>query len=176
MEKKWYVLHSMTGQEKKVKKLIEQAIKERDLSHYFGGILIPVERVSRVVGNERKIIEKVVYPGYILIEMELNETTLELITSIPGIMTLLGSKTELHSLTQEEIERVFSYTEKAKMEMTTEVSFRKGDNVKVIDGPFTDFTGVVDEIYSEREKLKVMVTIFGRSTPVELGFAQVQPI
>jgi transcriptional antiterminator NusG len=172
----WYVLHALSGHEKKVKRLLEQTIKKQNLEEYFGKIVVPTENVTRVKDGKRRKIEKVLYPGYILIQMVPNEETMQVVMTTSGITPLLGSKTKLHALSQEEAERTIARIEEKKPAEVKEVFLEKGESVKVIDGPFTDFTGVVEEIYPDREKLKVTITIFGRATPVELGFTQVQPI
>jgi transcriptional antiterminator NusG len=172
----WYVLHALSGHEKKVKRLLEQSIKKKELNEYFGKIVVPTENVTRVKNGKRRKIEKVIYPGYIMIEMIPNEETMKIVMTTPGITPLLGTKSRLHPLKQEEVERTLRRIEEKKPAEVKEVFLEKGESVKVIDGPFTDFTGVVEEIYSDREKLRVTITIFGRATPVELGFTQVQPI
>ena len=175
-DKDWYVLHALSGHEKKVKRLLEQTIKKQNLQKYFGKIVVPTENVTRVKDGKRRKIEKVIYPGYILIEMVPNEETMKVVMTTPGITPLLGTKRRLHPLKREEVERIITRIEEKKPEEVKEVYLEKGESVKVIDGPFTDFTGVIEEIYPDREKLKVTITIFGRATPVELGFTQVQPI
>ncbi|KPJ54399.1 hypothetical protein AMJ39_00530 [candidate division TA06 bacterium DG_24] len=175
MEKKWYVIHTYPGHEKKVKKLLEQAAIG-DVAEKLGRILIPTEDVSRIKGGKRTTVEKQIYPGYVLVEMELDDDTLQLVTSTPGITSFLGTRARLHPIQEKEVHRVLSYVETERAKPSSEVSFKVGESVKVTHGPFTDFTGVVDEIYPEREKLRVMVTIFGRTTPIELDFLQVQPI
>ncbi|KPJ51344.1 hypothetical protein AMJ40_00105 [candidate division TA06 bacterium DG_26] len=176
MAKDWYVLHALSGHEKKVKRLLEQTIKQQNLEKYFGKIVVPTENVTRVKDGKRRKIEKVIYPGYILIEMTPNDETMKIVMTTPGITPLLGTKRRLHPLKKEEVERIIARIEEKKPEEVKEVYLEKGESVKVIDGPFTDFTGVVEEIYPDREKLRVTITIFGRATPVELGFTQVQPI
>lgn len=175
-EMDWYVLHALSGHEKKVKRLLEQTIKKKNLTEHFGKIIVPTENVMRVKDGKRRKIEKVIYPGYILIQMVPNEETMKIVTTTPGITPLLGTKSRLHPLKKEEVERTIARIEEEKPAEVKEVFLEKGESVKVTDGPFTDFTGVVEEIYPDREKLKVTITIFGRSTPVELGFTQVQAI
>jgi transcriptional antiterminator NusG len=114
------------------------------------------------------------YPGYIVIEMEGNDENLRLVNSIPGVTHFLGSKTKAIPLREDEVEALLTQVKESKEKVVTQIPFTKGERVTVIDGPFTDFVGIVDEVYEEREKVKVFVVIFGRTTPIELGFHQLK--
>jgi len=172
----WFIVHTLSGSEKKVKRLLAEEIKSSSLSDKFGQILIPTENVSRIRGGKRHIVERQLYPGYILIEMEMEEETLRLVSTTPGVMGFLGTKLKPQALKDGEVKRVLTAVETERGTVSSEIPFKRGEAVKVAGGPFTDFTGVVEDLYPSRGKLKVMVTIFGRATPVELDFTQVKPI
>lgn len=144
------------------------------LDEYFGDVKIPTEEVVEMKQGRRTTSTKKFLPGYILIEVALTKETQHLVTSTPGVTSFVGSGGKPVPLTQEEVDRVLGQMDRTRTAEVTEVPFRVGDPVKVIDGPFNDFSGVVSEVNMERKKLKVMVSIFGRPTPVELDFLQVQ--
>ena len=172
---KFYVINTLTGKEDRIKKMLERAIKEKGMEDYFGSILIPKENVVRIKKAKRVIDEKKIYPGYIVVEMELNEETARLVNSIPGVVHFLGGKKPL-SLSESEVEDILSHIEKNKSQIATEAPFQKGESVKIVAGPFSGFIGIVDYVNSDREKVRVIVTIFGRPTPIEFSFLEVQPI
>lgn len=172
----WFIIHTLSGSERKVKKLLEEHVRSSGLPDKFGQILIPMENVSRIRGGKRQIVERQLYPGYILIEMEMDEETVRLVSSTPGVMSFLGAKLKPQSLKDEEVKRILTAVETERGTVSSEIPFKRGEAVKVAEGPFTDFTGVVEELYPSRGKLKLMVTIFGRATLVELDFTQVKPI
>jgi len=174
-KKEWYIVHVLTGYEEKVKHIIEERIKQAGVEDKFGEIKIPKRKVSKLSKSGKSVVtEKRLYPGYILIKIEKTNETMNLIASTPHIVGFLGSKSA-HSISDEEVERILDIMEK-KVDIEKEIPYQKDDVIRIIDGPFTDFSGVVEEIYPDRERIKVMVTIFGRSTPVELNVYQVQPI
>lgn len=170
----WFVVHTLTGHEQKVKKILEKFIKENNMENYFGRIVIPVENLVKIKKGKKVTEERRLYPGYIVIEMEPTNETLKLVNSVPGVTHFLGSKNKPIPLSQEEVDSLLSQVEEAKKKVVTKIPFAKGERVTVTDGPFTDFIGTVEEIYPEREKVKVMVVIFGRPTPIELGFHQLK--
>ena len=170
----WYIIHTLSGYEKKVRKLLEENISSSPIQDQFGKVLIPTENVSVIQKGERKVIEKQRYPGYIMVQMEVTEDSFRLVSRIPGVMGFLGSGNRPQPLKEEEINRILSSLEEKRAAVPTEMPYKKGESIKVIEGPFTDFTGTVDEVYPQRGKVKVMVTIFGRATKVELDFAQVK--
>ncbi|MCH7761096.1 transcription termination/antitermination factor NusG [candidate division TA06 bacterium] len=172
----WYIIHTLSGYEKKVRKLLEENIDFSSIQDQFGEILIPMENVSVIQRGERKIIERQLYPGYILIQMNVTDNSYQLVTRLPGVMGFLGSGTHPQSVTEKEMKQLLSSLEEEKVTVSSEVPYQKGESIKVVQGPFTDFTGTVEEIYPQRGKLKVMVTIFGRATKVELDFVQVKGI
>lgn len=170
----WFVVHTLTGHEQKVKKILQKLIEERGLEKSFGRIIIPVENLARIRKGKKVIEERRLYPGYLVIEMEGNDENLRLVNSISGVTHFLGSKTKPIPLGEEEIEALLAQVEESKEKVVTKIPFTKGERVTVIDGPFTDFIGTVEDVFPEREKVKVLVVIFGRTTPIELGFHQLK--
>ncbi|MEO0184421.1 MAG: transcription termination/antitermination protein NusG [candidate division WOR-3 bacterium] len=170
----WFVVHTLTGHEQKVKKILEKVIKDNGMTEYFGRIVIPVENLVKIRKGKKVTEERRLYPGYIVIEMEPNNDALKLVNSVTGVTHFLGSKNKPVPLSAEEVEALLSQVEESKKKTVTKIPFAKGERVTVTDGPFTDFIGTVEEIYPEREKVKVMVVIFGRPTPIELGFHQLK--
>jgi len=170
----WFVLHTLTGHEQKVKKILEKVIKEKGMNNYFGRIVIPIENLVKIRKGKKVMEERRLYPGYIVIEMDPTNEALKLVNSVHGVTHFLGSKNKPISLSIDEIESLLSQVEESKKKVITKIPFTKGERVTVTDGPFTDFIGTVEEIYPEREKVKVMVVIFGRPTPIELGFHQLK--
>jgi transcriptional antiterminator NusG len=176
MTKHWYVVHTYSGHEKKVKRFLENAIANQGLEDQIEEILVPIEEVVEMKGGKKTVTDRKFLPSYILINMEMNRDTQNLVTSTPGVTSFVSSGSVPQPLKEAEIERIRSQMDHGKAKQSAEAPFRIGDAVKVIDGPFSDFSGVVNEVHAERGKLKVMVSIFGRSTPVELDFLQVKSI
>jgi transcriptional antiterminator NusG len=174
MIKKWYVAHTYSGHEQKARRYLESAIVNARMEDYFGEIKIPTEEVVEMKQGRRTTSTKKFLPGYILVELAMTKETQYLVTNTPGITSFVGSGGKAVPLSQDEVDRVMGQMDRTRTAEITEVPFRVGDAIKVIDGPFNDFSGVVSEVNMERKKLKVMVSIFGRSTPVELDFLQVQ--
>jgi transcriptional antiterminator NusG len=174
MIKKWYVAHTYSGHEQKARRYLASAVANAGMEEYFGDVVIPTEEVVEMKQGKRSTSTKKFLPGYILIEMALTKETQHLVASTPGITSFVGSGGKPVPLKEEELKRVLGQMDKTRTAEVTEVPFRVGDPVKVVDGPFTDFSGVVSEVNMERKKMKVMVSIFGRPTPVELDFLQVQ--
>ncbi len=140
----------------------------------FGRIVIPVENLVKIKKGKKVMEERRLYPGYIIIEMEPSNDAMKLVSSVPGVTHFLGSRNKPTPLSDEEVNELLSQVEESKKKVVTKIPFAKGERVTVTDGPFTDFIGTVEEIYPEREKVKVMVVIFGRPTPIELGFHQLK--
>jgi transcriptional antiterminator NusG len=176
VEMKWYVAHTYSGHEQKAKKYLENAIISQGLEEKMGRVLVPTETVVEMKQGKRSSTVKKFLPSYILIEMILDKETQHLVTSTPGITSFVGASGKPVPLKPEETERILKQVERGRTRDYEEVPFKAGDQVKVIDGPFTDFTGFVSEVNQERKNLKVMVSIFGRPTPVELDFLQVQTL
>lgn len=174
MEMKWYVAHTYSGHEQKAKKYLETAIISQGMEEKMGRVLVPTETVVEMKQGKRSSTVKKFLPSYLLIEMILDTETQHLVTNTPGITSFVGASGKPVPLKPEETERILKQVERGRTRDYEEVPFKSGDQVKVIDGPFTDFTGFVSEVNQERKNLKVMVSIFGRPTPVELDFLQVQ--
>ncbi len=176
MAKKWYVIHTQTGQEEKVKINLDNRVKQAMLSEYISQVLVPKETISEVRGGKKKISERKFFPGYFLVEMELNEATWHLLKTTAGVIGFLGSGTHPVALEQEEVDSILKQSEEKKEKPVPKVIFDIGESVRIKDGPFTNFNGTAEEIFPDRGRLKVNVSIFGRATPVELEFWQVEKI
>ena len=176
MEMKWYVAHTYSGHEQKARGYLENAIISQGLEDRMGRVLVPTETVVEMKQGKRSTTVKKFLPSYILIEMVLDKETQHLVANTPGITSFVGTSGRPVPLKAQETERILKQVERGRTRDYEEVPFKSGDQVKVIDGPFTDFTGFVSEVNQERKNLKVMVSIFGRPTPVELDFLQVQTI
>ena len=155
---------------------IQKAIDSGKFSGAVSQVLVPMEKVSEVKGGKKKISDRRVYPGYVMIEMELNDDTWYVIKSTPGVAGFVGSGVRPIPLQEEEIQQILQASQEKMERPTPKVVFEKGEAVRINEGPFTNFNGVVEEIHPEKGKLKVMVTIFGRSTPVELEYWQVEKV
>ena len=177
MAKQWFVVHTYAGHENKVKANLERAINHAGLQEMFGQILVATEDFAEMKNGKRTISRRKQFPSYVLVEMEMTNETRHIVTNIPGVTRFIGTEKEPIPLREIEVKRILGQMEPAKGGRPQQkVPYRVGEHVKVIDGPFSDFTGVVDEVNVERGKLKVMVLIFGRATPVELDFLQVKSI
>jgi transcriptional antiterminator NusG len=176
MSKKWYVVHTYSGHENKVKTNLEKAITSSGLGEHFGQILVATEDFAEMKDGKRKISKRKTFPSYVMIEMELNNETRHVVQNVPGVTRFIGSGQSAIALKENEVRRILGQMEATKAKPVPTVTFRIGDHVRVVDGPFSAFSGVVDEVNNERGKVKVMVSIFGRATPVELDFLQVQPV
>lgn len=175
-EKKWYAIHTYSGHENKVKTNLEKAIHSAGLVEQFGQILVMTEEVVEMKDGKRKTSKRKTFPSYVMVEMDLNNETRHLVQNVPGVTRFVGSGQREVPLKESEVRRLLGQVETSKSRPTPTVTFRIGDSVRITDGPFSAFTGVVDEVNNERGKVKVMVSIFGRATPVELDFLQVQPV
>ncbi|MBU1061098.1 MAG: transcription termination/antitermination protein NusG [Candidatus Omnitrophica bacterium] len=174
MSHKWYVIHTLTGQEEKVKATIENKLQEGALKEKVFQVLIPTEQVSEVKDGKKKISLRKFFPGYVLVEMDLDDEAWYTIRNIPGVTGFIGAKAKPVPLLESEVNHIIKQTEEKKEKPTPKVVFEKGDSVKVIEGPFINFNGTVEEINPDKGKIKVMVSIFGRATPVELEYWQVE--
>ena len=174
--KKWYVVHTQTGSEDRVKLCLEGRIATSNLKDYMGHILIPTEQVSEVRSGKKKITQRKFFPGYLLVEMELNENTWLLVRTTPGATGFIGMGKQPSSLTQSEVENIMKRAVETENKPSPKVHFEKGEAVRIIEGPFLNFNGSIEEVNPEKQKIKVSVSIFGRSTPVELEFWQVEKV
>jgi transcriptional antiterminator NusG len=174
--KKWYVVHTYSGQELAVQKYIEMLVEREQLQSQIGTVLVPTQEVVTISGGKKRSHTKKFFPSYILIEMEMNDDTMHYVTNIPGVTHFVGSNGKAESILPEEVNRLLGVTEGEEKlgGDVIEIPFRVGEAVRIKAGPFKDFDGTVEEINPEKGKLKVMVSVFGRSTPVELGFTQVE--
>jgi transcriptional antiterminator NusG len=175
---KWYVVRAVTGQEKKVKHNIEVELERARKQAYVPEILIPTEKVYQVKNGKKVIKERNAFPGYILMQADFSDPeVIPLIKSVSGVVGFLGSKDTPVALRQNELNRILGTADElSEVETSSDEHFLVGEAVKVIDGPFNDFDGVIEEINEEKKKLKVMVKIFGRRTPLELNYNQVQKL
>lgn len=172
MGKNWYVVHTYSGFEEKVKLSIEEKIESKGLKDKILQMLIPTERVIELKGGKKKESDKKFYPGYLLVEMELDDETWHLVKSIPKVTGFVGGKNPV-TIPQEEVEAIIEQTEKGTISQG-KTQFQKGESLRIIDGPFCNFNGFVEEVDMDHERLRVLVSIFGRQTPVELNFFQVE--
>ena len=175
-DKNWYVLHTLTGQEEKVRASLQKSVDAGQFEGAVGQVLVPMEKVSEVKAGKKKITQRRVFPGYVLIEMMLTDDTWYLIKNTPGVSGFVGSGVRPVPLRREEVTQILQATQEKMEKPTPKVIFDKGEAVRINEGPFNNFNGVVEEINPEKGKLKVMVTIFGRATPVELEYWQVEKV
>lgn len=174
MAKNWYVVHTYSGFENKVKQSIEEKISSLAIQEKVSRVMIPTEEVVELKNGKKKVSTRKFFPGYILVEMDMTDETRHLIKSIPKVTGFLGGKDQPVPLTDREVEGILKQIDMGMAAPTVKVLFQKGDSLRIIDGPFTGFTGAVEDVNAEQCKLRVMVSIFGRSTPVELDFLQVE--
>lgn len=173
MAMKWYGVHTYSGYENKVKLNLEERIRSNGVEEYFGEVLIPSETVVEMRKGERKTSTRKFFPGYILVQMELNDETWHVVTGTAKVTGFVGGQSP-SAIPDEEVMKITSRMEEGAEKPKPKVEFEVGETVRVVDGPFLNFTGVVEDVRPERATLKVMVSIFGRVTPVELEFIQVE--
>lgn len=173
--RRWYVVHAYSGFEKSVSRALEERINRAGMRDKFGQILVPVEEVVELKGGQKSISERKFFPGYILVEMELNDDTWHLVKNTNKVSGFVGGSSNRPTpISQKEVDKIMAQMQEGAEKPRPKVLFEVGEMVRVKDGPFTDFNGNVEEVNYEKNKLKVTVTIFGRATPVELDFAQVE--
>ena len=173
---RWYIIHAYSGFERKVRESIESRVQAYGLHDRIGRIMVPTEPVTEIRNGKKYTIERVFLPGYVLIEMDLDNEIWHLVKNTPRVTGFLGTGEKPVALTEEEISSIIFRADVSKDKPRMKVKFEKNESVKITEGPFANFNGVVDEVNEDRETLKVMVTIFGRSTPVELEFSKVEKI
>jgi len=176
-EKKWYALRVFSGKEAKVKAHIESEIKLQGIEDKIGLIVIPSENIIEMKDGKKRVKNKVFFPGYMLIELILDNQTKHVISNAPGVVSFVGPRNKPAPLRESEVRSILGKIQKsreAEVKGKVSVPFKVGDPIRVIDGPFNDFTGFVEEINEEKNKVKVNISIFGRPTPVELDFLQVE--
>jgi transcriptional antiterminator NusG len=172
--KLWYAIHTYSGHEFKVREKLERTIQNSGLAERFGQIIVATEEFVEMKDGKRRTAERKLFPGYLLIEMEMDDQTRFLVTNTPGVSSFIGTTSGPQPLETEDIDRILGRIEKKPSKEKPEIPYQVGEQVRVVDGPFTGFSGLIDEVDAERGKVKVMVSIFGRATPVELDFLQVE--
>jgi len=173
MEKNWYVIHTYSGFEGRVKASLEERVRALALEERVGRILVPSEQVIEIKNGKKRRVTKKFFPGYVLVEMQMDDDLQSLVKSTPKVTGFLGGGSP-SPLTDQEVAALFKQVDEGAVALREKTQFHPGDAVRIIDGPFLGFNAVVDEVHTPQNKVKVLVSIFGRSTPVELGFAQVE--
>lgn len=181
MTKKWYVLHTYSGYEKKVKEMLEERIKAYKMQDRIGDVLIPTEDVEEIIKDRKgekqtKKTTRNFFPGYLLIHMDMDNEAWHLVRNTPRVTGFIGGKTRPIPIPNDGVDELISKIKDGKMRPKIEMNFEKGDNVVITDGPFANFNGVVEEVKSEKARLKVFVSIFGRQTPIEIEYSQVKKV
>jgi len=176
VSQKWYIIHTYSGFEQKVKTAILERAKAHGLSHLITEVVVPTEMVEEMVKGQRRVTSRKFYPGYVLVRMELTDETWHLVKDTPKVTGFVGSKTEPVAIPEEDAAKILAQIQEGLAKPKPKIQFEPGDKVQVTDGPFTNFTGVVDEVKADRGRVKVMISVFGRPTPVELEFTQLEKI
>lgn len=174
--KNWYVVHTQTGSEEKVRTLLENRIASNSLQEVISKIIIPTEQISEIRSGKKKISQRKFFPGYLLVEMEMSEQSYLFIKTIPGVTGFIGPGKRPMALPQSEVDGILKRTEETQVKPSPKIIFEKGEQVRITEGPFINFNGTIDEIHPEKGKVKVSVSIFGRFTPVELEYWQVEKV
>jgi len=175
MAKRWYVVHAYSGYEKQVKRSLEERIEREEMQDDFGEVLVPTEEVVEMKGGQKRRSDRKFFPGYVLVEMEMNEDSWHLVKDVPKVMGFIGGTSDRPApITEREAEAILDRVQEGVDKPRPKVLFEPGEMVRVVDGPFNDFNGVVEEVNYDKSRLRVAVLIFGRSTPVELEFHQVE--
>ncbi len=177
--KKWYVVHTYSGFENKAKKSLEERIKLEGMSDWFGDILIPIETVQEMVKGEKRTTKRKFFPGYILVQMSMDDRSWHLVKNTPKVTGFVGGTQTMEpdkipSITDPEVRRLTTQISEGTLKPKPKVQFEAGDGVRVVDGPFSNFNGTIEEVDANKGRVKVLVSIFGRATPVELDFMQVE--
>lgn len=177
MAKRWYVVHAYSGFEKQAQRSLKERIERSGMQDQFGEVLVPTEEVVEMKKGVKRRSERKFFPGYVLVEMEMNEDTWHLVKDVPKVMGFIGGKQDQPApISQQEADSILNRVAEGVDKPRPKVLFEPGEMVRVIDGPFNDFNGTVEEINYEKSRLRVAVSIFGRSTPVELDFQQVEKL
>jgi transcriptional antiterminator NusG len=173
---KWYIIHAYSGFERKVKESLESRIRAFGLEGRMGRVLIPTETVTEIRNNKKYTRESMFYPGYVLVEMDMDDEVWHMVKGTPRVTGFVGTGQQPTPLSDDEVKQIVYRVADSKEKPKLKIKYEKNETVRITEGPFATFTGVVDEVNEDRETLKVMVTIFGRSTPVELEFGQVEKV
>lgn len=175
MGKRWYVVHAYSGFEKQVKRSLEDRIERAGMQELFGQVLVPTEEVVEMKGGQKRRSDRKFFPGYVLVEMEMTDETWHLVKDVPKVMGFIGGTADRPApISEREADVILNRVQEGVDKPRPKVLFEPGEMVRVVDGPFNDFNGVVEEVDYDKSRLKVAVLIFGRSTPVELEFHQVE--
>jgi transcriptional antiterminator NusG len=175
MAKRWYVVHAYSGFEKQVMRSLQDRIERAEMQELFGQILVPTEEVVEMKGGQKRRSDRKFFPGYVLVEMEMTDETWHLVKDVPKVMGFIGGTADRPApISQKEADAILNRVQEGVDKPRPKVLFEPGEMVRVVDGPFNDFNGVVEEVDYDKSRLKVAVLIFGRSTPVELEFHQVE--
>ena len=175
MSQRWYVVHAYSGFEQQVKKMLHERIKRGGLDDSFGEILVPTEEVIEMRDGQRRKSDRKFFPGYVLVNMEMNDATWHLVKNVPKVMGFIGGSSDRPApISEREANAILQRVKEGVDQPRPKVLFEPGEVVRVVDGPFNDFSGMVEEVNYEKSRLRVEVSIFGRSTPVELEFGQVE--
>ena len=170
---KWYIVHTYSGFENRVKRSLNERIEASGMKDMFSDILIPEEDIVELVKGEKKTSKRKFFPGYVLVRMEMNDETWHIVKNTPKVTGFIGSKDKPSPIPDQEVSTLRTRIDEGTLKPKPKFKYENGDHVRIIDGPFTNFDGIVDEVKPEKGKLRVIVSIFGRSTPVELDFIQV---
>lgn len=172
----WYVVHTYSGYENKAKMALEERIKSHKKETFFGEIIVPEENVVELVKGQKKTTKRRFFPGYILVKMMLNDETWHIVKNTPKITGFVGDKIKPTPVPESDVQKMTNRIAEGQAKPRPRISFNEGENVRVVDGPFSNFNGVVEDVNQDKGKVKVLVSIFGRSTPVELDFIQVEKV
>jgi transcriptional antiterminator NusG len=170
---KWYIIHAYSGFERKVKESLESRIQAFGLQEKIGRVVIPTEPVTEIRNGKKYTVERMLYAGYVLVQMDMDDHVWHVVKSTPKVTGFVGTGQQPTPLSDAEVDNIFNRTESAKGKPKIKVKFEKNENVRITEGPFANFNGMVDEVNEDKEEVTVLVTIFGRSTPVKLEFGQV---
>jgi len=173
---KWYIVHAYSGFEKKVAQSIKEQAAQQGISNYFEEVVVPTENVVEMRRGKKVATERRFFPGYVLVKMDLNDQAWHLVKNIPKVAGFLGGGGRPQPISEAEAQRIFQQVEEGIQEASRGVVFEVGEQVKVVDGPFESFIGVIEEVDEDKERIKVSVTIFGRPTPVDLQYSQVEKV
>lgn len=175
-QKRWYVVHTHSSHENKVKTYLENLVTSASMQDHIGQVIVPTEEIVEMKDGRKTMSTRKFLPSYVLVEMEMTKDTWHLVTSVPGVTNFVGPGRKPQPLSEEEVARILGQIDRSRAKEESVIPFKEGDKVKVIDGPFSEFTGSVEEVNPEKSKIKVMVSIFGRATPVELDVLQVESL